>query len=317
MLDALIRKGYQCCVPLSVRERLWDLRHHGEAPHYSDTRDSKVKRRLAGLKGAYTGHRCFIMGNGPSLNKMDLRLFSDEYVWGSNRCYLLFERIQWRPAFFVSVDTRVLPDIADDVNRLMHSLPRTRFFFPVAFRREGHLEWKPNVYWYNEVMPEDVTNPAEMFSFDVTVRVSAVRTVTVAALQLAVHLGFNPIYLIGCDTSYTVPSSVKCEGAGKDNLVSEADDDCNHFDPRYFGKGRKWHEPHADRMLAHYRLTQDVCMPRGIRIYNATVGGQLEVFPRVDYREVLGRSPGETGAGMARHWLTDYRVAFRQRLGLC
>ena len=58
------------------------------------------------------------MGNGPSLNKMDLSLFKSEYVWASNRAYLLFDRIKWRPSYYVAVDKRVIPDNYEEINSI-------------------------------------------------------------------------------------------------------------------------------------------------------------------------------------------------------
>ena len=227
------------------------------------------------------------MGNGPSLNQMDLGLLAGESVWGANRCYLLFERIDWRPAFYVSVDKRVVPDIAQEIAALFRELTQTLFFFPVEFRERGLLPSAPNVYWYREVDIDETDLPDGTFSRDAAQFVTTVRTVTVAAMQLAAFLGFNPIYLIGCDTSYSIPSTARSEGDSGEKLVSTEDDDPNHFDPSYFGKGRKWHNPHVERMIFHYEQARKVCDAMGVEVYNATVGGKLEVFPRVDYRTLF------------------------------
>lgn len=245
-----------------------------------------MHRRLWSMRGKYAGQRCVIMGNGPSLNKMELDVFAGEHVWGSNRAYLLYDRIRWRHGFYVGVDRRVIPDIADELLEWIDRLPGTRFFHPYAFREQGDLPCRPNLLWYNEVHTKERDLPDGMFSLDCPRYVYSVTTVTIAALQLAVHLGFNPIYLIGCDTSYTVPDSVQIEDDDPKKLVS-TEADPNHFDPSYFGPGRKWHDPKVDRMVFHYRQAKEVCDRIGVRIYNATVGGQLEVFPRVDYRDIF------------------------------
>ena len=52
-----------------------------------------MRARLESLGGNYSGQRCFIMGNGPSLNKMDLNLFKGEFVWASNKAYLALSGI--------------------------------------------------------------------------------------------------------------------------------------------------------------------------------------------------------------------------------
>ena len=113
-------------------------------------------------------------------------------------------------------------------------------------------------------------------------------TVTVYALQLAAYLGYNPIYLIGCDTDYTIPEDVEQDGIA---LTSTMDNDHNHFSTSYFGKGAKWSVPRPDLMIEGYERLQIAFTKRGVRVYNATVGGKLEVFERACYKEVLKVSP--------------------------
>lgn len=253
----------------------------------SDKNVIQMHQRLTRFHNAYAGQRCFIMGNGPSLNKMDLDLFKDEIVWGSNRCYLLFDRIQWRPKFYAAVDTTVVPDNASEINALSSKMPDALFFYPFAFRYKGVLRSASNVYWYNEILNNEDNLPYSMFSTNPSEFVYSVKTVTVAMLQLAVYFGFNPIYLIGCDTDYKVPSTVQAEDKANYELMSTKDDDMNHFDPKYFGKGRKWHQPNPHKMIFHYEQTKEVCDAMGVQVYNATVGGKLEVFPRVDYKDLF------------------------------
>jgi hypothetical protein len=241
---------------------------------------------LKKMKDEFKGRRCFIMGNGPSLNKMDLEAFAGEFVWASNKAYLLFDRISWRPSFYVAVDTRVVPDIARDIERIMYPLSNTRCFFPLPFHDQKILSSNPNVFWYYEKKFMSTLDPYEMFTTNAYSWVSSVTTVTIAALQLAVFLGFNPIYLIGCDTNYKVPDTVKFEG-GSDYLLSTQNDDPNHFDSSYFGANSRWHQPKPENMLLHYEKAKEVCDALGVRVFNATVGGKLETFPRTDYLEVL------------------------------
>jgi len=257
---------------------------------YAWIRDDKVRNissRLRELEGRYSGERCFIMGNGPSLNEMDLGLLKDDKVWAFNRCYLLFDRIKWRPSFYVSVDTRVVPDNADEISKLYKKLIDTKFFFPKKFRIKGNLESSSNVYWYNEKKMTNRNLPYSSFSMDPAKYVRSVRTVTIAGLQLAVYLGFNPIYLIGCDTDYKIPDDVLYEDEDKEKIVSLSDSDINHFDPDYFGKMKKYHQPFPERMIFHYKQVKRVCDEQNVQIFNATVGGKLEVFPRVDYEDLF------------------------------
>lgn len=103
------------------------------------------------------------------------------------------------------------------------------------------------------------------------------------ALQAAVTLRRNPIYLVGCDLyKYRGPS----------------DEDHNHFDPLYCSyKIRKstgkeivgpaeWDSLNRRLTLGH-EISRDSAAKTGITIYNATVGGDLEVYERADIWDVL------------------------------
>jgi hypothetical protein len=227
------------------------------------------------------------MGNGPSLNQMNLDLFKNEYVWGSNRCYLLFDRINWRPSFYVSVDRRVVPDNAQDINELMTKLPRTLFFLPSHFLNLTEIKSHKNLYRFVESLNKENNNPFDSISLDPSKSIPNPKTVTITAIQLAAYLGFNPIYLIGCDTSYIIPSNVTFENGVSDFLISNENNDPNHFSTEYFGSGKKWHDPHVDRMFKQYEEANIVYKSIGLDIYNATVGGKLEVFPRVNYLDLF------------------------------
>ena len=86
--------------------------------------------KLKNLKGKYSGQRCFIMGNGPSLNKTRLELLADEAVWGFNKIYLLFDKIEWKPKFYVANDRRLTQHISNEIGMLIKQLPESIFFFP-------------------------------------------------------------------------------------------------------------------------------------------------------------------------------------------
>ena len=268
--------------------------------------DPVMDINLAKFKNIHAGKRCFVVGNGPSLNKMDLNKLKDDFVFCTNAFFLLFPKLTWRPQYFTCIDTRVLPDRAPDIIRMHEENPEMVLFLPRenidhmtqevtpvtslippslnrVYFAQDHLkpEWPP---WVEQL-------PMSAFSLDADKYLIQPYTVTVTALQLAVFLGFDPIYLIGCDTSYTVPATVAQEGEeterGKMFYTSTVDDDPNHFCPEYFGKGRKWHNPQVDNMIWHYKMAHEVCSIYGRHICNATIGGQLEVFPRVNFEELF------------------------------
>lgn len=257
-----------------AREALYD-KHGPLASPRSD------RRRLKSLQDKYWGKRIFIMGSGPSLNRTPLEKLSGEFTFGVNRVYLLFDRIDWRPTFYTVVDWRVGPDCADEIN----DLRGMTFFFPERFR--GLLREAEDVYWYWHGPAED--RAQALFADDMSGGIRGAGSVTGSAIQIAYHMGFDPIYLIGVDADYKIRASVKQSGPDRFgdgillHLESTADDDPSHFDPRYFGKGRRWHNPNVPRMIEGFQNCKIAVEAQGRRIYNATVGGKLEVFERVEF----------------------------------
>jgi len=248
--------------------------------------DSVDMERLSTLKDVFKGERIFILGNGPSLNHTHLELLKDEFTFGTNRIYLLFDRIDWRLTFYTANDWRVVPDIAHEINLLTGMI----FFFEERFK--GLLRGDDeDIYWYTHT-----SDPSERtFAYDITKGIRGAGSITGTAIQIAFYLGFSPIYLIGCDLEYKVSDTVKQEGPDKFGtgtklyLTSAEDDDSSHFDKRYFGKDRRWHDPHVKRMIEGHMQCKEGIEKGGGKIFNATLGGELEVYERVDFRSLFPR----------------------------
>ncbi len=85
-----------------------------------------TRQRLRALRGRYTGRRCFILGNGPSLRRTDVRLVRDEVTIGSNGIFLLFPEVGFRTTF-VTVEDRVF---AEDRAHELNALHGTMKLFP-------------------------------------------------------------------------------------------------------------------------------------------------------------------------------------------
>jgi hypothetical protein len=85
------------------------------------------------------------------------------------------------------------------------------------------------------------------------------------------------------DHDYVIPKDFITEG----ETITSTGDDPNHFHPDYFGKGKKWHDPHLDRVERTYNYFKIVFDAKNRIIKNATVGGKLEVFERIDFKTLF------------------------------
>lgn len=256
---------------------------------------------LTGFKNKHSGERCFILGNGPSLNETDLSLLKGETVFACNAVFLLFDRLGWRPSYYTCVDSQVLPDRAADIEQMLRDNPSITGFFPTEVQEHGGDRTRhasrsliadgPGRYFFNEEAGCVDALPDSMFSLDAATRVIQPHTVAITMLQLAAYMGFSEIYLVGCDMRYSVPDTVRREGGAASTdprLTSERDDDPNHFDPQYFGAGRKWHIPNVILMREHFAIARKALERNGVIVRNATVGGDLDVFDRVELASLFG-----------------------------
>jgi hypothetical protein len=224
-------------------------------------------RRLAALKDIHRGQRCFIIGNGPSLKRTDLSLLKDEFTFGMNRFYLAFPELGFTSSYYVSINSLVIEQCASDIR----SLPMPKF---LSWRSRGLIRPTGDTIFLH------TTYTGAKFARDARGRLWEGATVTYVALQLAYHMGFQQAILIGVDHSFATQ--------GKPNTtVTSQGDDPDHFHKSYFGKGFRWQLPDLETSERAYTLARDAYQRGGRRVLDATIGGKLTVFPKVDYNSLF------------------------------
>jgi glycosyltransferase involved in cell wall biosynthesis len=216
----------------------------------------------------HAGQRCVIIGNGPSLNKMDLSFLEHEICFGMNRIFLMFDQWKFRPTYYVAVNQLVIEQSADEIL----ALPMPKF---LSQRGIPYFDNPPHDLMFIDERKEWV------FSKDPYRGMHEGWTVTYVAMQLAYFMGFSEVVLIGVDHNFVA------SGDPNKEVVSQGDDP-NHFHPDYFGKGMRWHLPDLERSEHSYQLAKEAFESSGRRIVDATLGGKLTIFPKVDYKNHFG-----------------------------
>ncbi len=225
---------------------------------------------LAKYENIHAGERCVIIGNGPSLNQMDLSFLKNEITFGLNRIYLGFERWNFSPSYYVAVNPFVIEQSAKEIQKI--ACPK--FLSAKAIPYLSSLDEKT---MFLESIPE------WFFSRDPRKGICEGFTVTYVAMQLAYFMGFSEVFLIGVDHSFV-------SQGGPNELVTSTGKDPNHFDPNYFGKGVRWQLPDLRNSEIAYRFAKDAFEASGRSIKDATAGGKLEVYPKVNYRDIFMES---------------------------
>lgn len=243
---------------LIKRRIVWDL-----------TAESwRSRARLKAMKNQYKGKKAVILCNGPSLLKVDFEQLqsSGVYTFGLNKINLLFEKSPFRPSCVVAINHLVIEQNQEFYNQT--DIPLFLESYGTKF-----VKSRPNVTFIKETyLPS--------FARDCSVSIYGGFTVTYAAMQLAYHLGFEQVALVGCDHSFAT------KGHANQEVVS-GETDPNHFDPRYFAGGVKWHLPDLFQSEVSYQMAKDVYDASGRKIYNCTEGGKLEVYERMKLGDFL------------------------------
>src|SRR4051812_11542434 len=235
---------------------------------------SQDDKLLKVFKNKHKGERCFIIGNGPSLNKIDLTLLENEVTFGMNAIYLNYEKMGFYPTYYAVEDVFVAEDRADEINSYNQSIKFLPNYLKYCLKRDEQT------IFYNFIAPKQNTTE---FTKNAALKVFFGGTVSFVCMQLAYYMGFEKVYLIGFDHNYVIPDTAKVKGTE----ILSTTDDLNHFSAEYFGKGKRWHDPDFPRMESSYKKARNSFEEDGRKIYNATFGGKLEVFERVHFLELF------------------------------
>lgn len=218
---------------------------------------------LIKFKDIHKGERCFIIGNGPSLRMDDLDTLHDhnEICFGVNRIYLSYPNTKWRPNYYVAVDALI---VQNDRQKIQ-SMEETKFIR--HFYKMDNMWEKESEYEFCGL----TARPGEpQFSLDIVDGVYIGNTVVYDAIQIAVYMGFEEIYLLGVDMT-----------SGK-----RAEDEDAHF-YKVSNKKEKLFLVSREETLAALRHAGIVIKGLGRSIKNATRGGELEELERVDFDKIF------------------------------
>lgn len=247
--------------------------------------------RLAALRNTQKGRRCFVLGNGPSLNRMDLRPLAGELTLGSNGIYKMFDAWGFHLSYLFFEDIEQTELRGHEIHAVNGPTKLAALYNAYAFKADRATlffnapRFKHALYYWTELYPQ--------FSTDFANCVHLGGSITYVLLQFAYHLGCDPVYVIGVDHDYgRLPSLFK---PGKITITAENIDLVRglHVSDRYYKIGDQIGVPWVKEQEQAYRKARESFEAAGRRVYNAGVDSKLEVFDRRVFAEVIARPAGE------------------------
>jgi len=216
----------------------------------------------------YTGKRCFILCTGPSLTISDLELLKNEYTFGMNSTCMVHDKINWKSDFFAVQDIFIFERLKETILNTDNGI----VFLPGDYLKNFNIpkDWIlfPMCGSYHIYEMRYETRYFAKFSDNCYVKVYDGYSITYSILQLAMYIGFDEIYLIGADCSYL---------GEKQHFIEHG-----NYDPSF--------KTATERLFASYGEAKNYAESHGVKIFNATRGGKLEMFTRVNLEDVLSKN---------------------------
>lgn len=250
------------------------------------------------LKNLYSGQRCFIIGNGPSVNNQNLGLLENEFVITVNQFprNRQFEKVRtnchvWADSSFFQID-QSKPEDAELLSIIKNvSLYSNPLIF---YEAEGyeliHTIFSmrlQNVRFFLQNRQKDYQ---DKHMFDLTKGIPHFSTVIHSSICIALYLGFKEIYLLGCDCTNLVNIIETRSEKRRLNIRYSYEITPNEL-TRMIKNTKKISV--KDEIYAQYIMIEDYeclyqyCKAMDVVLSNATLGGILDGIPRVNFGDLF------------------------------
>lgn len=224
--------------------------------------------KFRALKDAHKGEKAVMLFNGPSLLKTDFSLLKNTFTFGLNKINLLSELTGFTPSVLVAFD-----ELLNAQNKEFF-LNSPNLLKLLNYRTYGDLKvtGKDLIYLYC------VGDPS--FCYDPSLALASRSSTPYIAFQIAYYMGFEQIAIVGADHNFPAHQALAKSINEKEDVM--------HFHKDYHKKGDVNHQ-FPDRYLLDM-IFRDVRLAYEMKnrvVYNATEGGNLEVFERKSLKDFL------------------------------
>lgn len=228
---------------------------------------------LKNLKDKYKGKRCFIICNGPSLKPDDLTKIHNngDISIAMNMIARIYDKTPWRPTILSAADDCVFAplnkELVANCECGIKLYDRKRYLWSLSGKGyKVYLQFKETRKLLD--YPE--------FDINAFKPLPSIGTSTYNMIEVAGFLGCKEIYLLGCDMSYAVnlnrDGSITYNTSGQNHFYAKDEDQLSHVKP-----APTW------ELETAFEAAKRLSVPFGLKIFNATRGGRLETFDRVDF----------------------------------
>ncbi len=256
-----------------------------------------ILKRNADLAQTKKGKTCFVIGNGPSVKDQDLTRLANQETFTMNGFWRHPQYQIIKPKYYIATDAPHILEpsrprflLEDDMpasDPIISSVPETKLIFSAIAKKsiENNGLFKQNTKYY--VLQQGLMDESLHFNLDPTKPMPYPKSSHLFAMMLALYMGFEKIYLLGCEHDFLNQPMSTTHVTLKHFYKEPSGNLADHY------KSATYEASVASclRLFRNYRFFKEKISkshPR-VRIYNATPNSFLDVFPMVDFDEVLKR----------------------------
>lgn len=215
----------------------------------------------------------FCIGNGPSLDNIDLDRFIGHDTIAVNRIHLKYPNTRWRPTYYVieDFDERNWGKMYDEA--MLHA----KEGYPCYYRadmQDHYPNWPPNVEFFPKCNPVHPRDNERGFGDDRRrwhlPEICVFGGSGLVSIQLAILMNYNPIYLVGHDGHYKLGHGSNFKGYVEDGIGHQ------HY---VEGRNKRLHQAHDACWVW--------CQENGREIYQTNPDSAFSFYPVVPLEEVL------------------------------
>jgi hypothetical protein len=249
---------------------------------------TKHDRQLSKLHNKYKGQRCFVLGNGPSLKRQNIGLLKDEFVFVTNSFFLHEEFASLNHCFYCVSDP-IFWGCRDSFDpKFLESISQKKdivYFININIQpiyQEQQINFKTPVFFVRVNTSKKVWKG--IFSTNVLFETYWGCTVIIdICLPMAFYLGFDRIYLLGCDCDYRLNEA---KDFSKSYFYDVSELPKSMLEAMCKSRDRGGFE-YSKEIPDSYQIVKKYFEDHGRKIYNAGYGGKLDIFERVNYEDII------------------------------
>jgi len=247
----------------------------------------------------------FIIGTGPSLNKIDIKKLKGFPSITFNRAYLAFEEWGFDPKYYLAIDGNDIRSVYKDINNLTKNSNIEKMFLVKLNDNQLHepsdfqdFDFKSNdeIYCESEkiFLMHNIggTTIPQINDFDINgqdIKTTFVSNAGFMGLKMLYMLGYRRIYLLGMDARYKDDTSfrdVKIKGR---QYTATEDNDVNHFRGDYFGKNITFGKPNESEIIGIWKnFMSNIKNYPDLEIFSCSENSNLNDFIKyVEFDEII------------------------------